>query len=94
MDPASMAILAGVGSSLLLAVANWLLSRNGRVLAGRKDWREERDSLWKRIEALEAKDQQWEARYNHLQDDYNDVWRKYQALVVEVAAMKLASKEK
>jgi hypothetical protein len=93
MDPAVIGVLAAVATGGVLKLLDWLLARSGRQLNGRKDMREELAQLWKRVDELSNEVAQWRERYTKLQADYDDLWRKYQVLVVDMTAMRLAKKD-
>jgi predicted nuclease with TOPRIM domain len=94
MDPATVAILAGLGSVAFGQLLAWLLARSGRQINGRKDLREELTALWNRISELEKEVGEWRDRYTKLQTDYEELTRRYHLLVIELAAVKLAGTQK
>lgn len=76
MEPAVVGALAALISSIILQGLNWLLSRSGRTLAGKRDLREDIDQLTKRVEAqdkeiegLKTKNDWWEDKYKQLEID-------------------------
>jgi chromosome segregation ATPase len=93
MDPAVIGVLAAVATGGVLKLLDWLLARSGRQISGQKNTREQLEMLWKRVESLEKEVESWRDRYAKLQSDYDDLWRKYQVLVVEMTAIRLAKKE-